>query len=137
MTPTNQTLDTSEAEKKHTPGPWIVSNIYPGSDIPTAGVLYVYSVTNLPRVNHNDVATIHSQGPYGEQQANAELIASAPDLKARADALEAALLDLIDIADGLMKEANACGAEFDRDEYLKEFRRLLGSEAHNGKKGGA
>jgi len=66
----------------HTPGPWVVTDKAQGSHVPTSGVFYVYPEWRTARIEHNDVATVESQGGIGEQRTNATLIAAAPDLLA-------------------------------------------------------
>lgn len=66
-----------------------------------------------------------------------ELNTECVDLKARADALEAALRKLLPIAEAFF--ATCDDGDSWQSEYHKlgEARRLLSGEAHNGKKGGA
>lgn len=79
---------------KHTPGPWFYETI-PGNTI-----VPIYSSANVRiRIGHADLPSGLSEDTYKENEANAKLIAAAPEL------LEAAIAALaeIDACYGLLK----------------------------------
>ena len=68
--------------KKHTPGPWVAKMYITDPDRPTWGVRnFMFAICNMVE---QDMENAES----GEERANAELIASAPDLLAENDDLK-------------------------------------------------
>lgn len=64
-------------EQKHTPGPWKIANLYPLPDFGETYQITAHGVPTVARVN-----TDYAGMGLGEGEANARLIAAAPDMLA-------------------------------------------------------
>lgn len=90
----------------HTPGPWVYgrANNYEGFYIAPANCLPTLASVQvgckLSDGSRSHVNTIECFNFPGETEANAALIASAPDLLAERDALRAVLREILTIDDG-------------------------------------
>lgn len=73
----------------HTPGPWFVE-VDDQSGIGRTRAVYVCSTTGWPE---GQLARVNIQDGLGEREANARLIAAAPDLLAACEALVAKSTD--------------------------------------------
>lgn len=97
----------------HTPGPWKLDGVM-AMDSP----LWIVSIPG-------EQARIEIADYSSESEANARLIAAAPDL------LEA-LEDMVFLADGAMAAANRDGAEYRPDEELRDAKAAI-AKARGGK----
>lgn len=90
----------------HTPGPWHVGG---------KGGTIVYSGDGYAVANCTVYHGVHKSG---ESEANACLMAAAPDLFE-------ALQNLVELAEVAMKEANRDGAEYNIEAELSEARQAI------------
>jgi hypothetical protein len=100
---------------KHTPGPWKLEHdeLHYGSlSIVVAGE----KSNKFP--GYQMLVNVGGFAGVDEQEANASLIASAPELLG-------ALKEIVELADFAMRYANRDGAEYDVENCLKEARRVI------------
>lgn len=100
---------------KHTPGPWKLERdeLHYGS---LSTVVAGEKSKKFP--GYQMIVGVGGFAGVDEQEANARLIASAPEL------LEA-LRDMFELAEGAMRSANRDGAEYDVEDCLKEARHAI------------
>ena len=95
-------------EAKHTPGPWSVEVDSP-SGIGRTHAVYVCSAAGWPE---GQLARVNVQDGLGEREANARLIAAAPELLAT-------LKDACEEIERLREYANNHGGMIDEIEYVE------------------
>jgi hypothetical protein len=97
---------------KHTPGPWEVCRVALNPQ------WFVGYTIGCADPNARRICDLNKYASDEEREANARLIAAAPDLLRE-------LADLIDLADTAMHGANRDGSEYDRDAELAPARAAI------------
>lgn len=94
---------------KHTPGPWAAFYKHK----------YDEWQVSVPERGSSMKRALFQQGVLTEHpEADARLIAAAPELLA-------ALIDLVELADAAMQQANSDGAEYQRNDELHDARAAI------------